>query len=434
MRNIIIGIDGGCFEHIEPLLEKNLLPNFKKLLDNGFHSKLNVTIPPVTIPSWPCLFSGLSPDQLGYYWFNHPSKGLFSSQVWKEKSIFSISGIRNFVLNVPGTYPAWKINGEMIAGMLSPKISCFPPELKFSIERNWMLDEKTIEEFFKIFEIKRKLFLSKMREDFNLMTFVIRLPDVISHHVDVNLDITFNYINLGYKKIDDFLGEILKENRVDNIFIISDHGLKIYKVDFNLSRWLEKKGLLFINKSKSNKIFSIITKLFDFIRPFIKIDYNKYKVLKGIIYKLKIKEKAQTISNKKQTNETKLMNLFGNVGGLFLGKNDKIKKNIIKHELEKDRRVKEVILSEIEGFPDFFIILKDKYLFNHQPSFFIKRGRASIHHTQNGLFIAYGKEIKRGMLDFVNYIDIAPTILNLFNLEKLDHMSGNVLRIHKNFS
>lgn len=131
MKNLIIGIDGGCFENIDPLLVRNLLPNFKKVINNGFSSKLRVTIPPVTIPSWSCLFSGITPYQLGYYWFTHPKKGLFNSYVWRKKSIFSHSQLKSFILNVPGTYPGWKINGEMITGMLSPVISCYPKELKF---------------------------------------------------------------------------------------------------------------------------------------------------------------------------------------------------------------------------------------------------------------------------------------------------------------
>lgn len=45
IKNIIIGLDGGCFESIQPLLNKNLLPNFKKIIKNGFSSKLEVTIP-----------------------------------------------------------------------------------------------------------------------------------------------------------------------------------------------------------------------------------------------------------------------------------------------------------------------------------------------------------------------------------------------------
>ena len=81
MKNLIIGVDGGSFEQLYPLLKKNLLPNFNKILKEGFSATLNVTIPPITVPSWPCLFSGLTPSQLGYNYFSVPGKGLFNTLI-----------------------------------------------------------------------------------------------------------------------------------------------------------------------------------------------------------------------------------------------------------------------------------------------------------------------------------------------------------------
>ena len=312
---------------------------------------------------------------------------------------------------------------------MSPSISCFPPELKFFIRNNWIIDGKSLIEIFNAFEIKKTLFLRKLKEDFNLMVYVIRLPDSISHHAHLSREKVFNYINLGYKKIDDFLGEILNYKNFDNILIFSDHGLKLYKYEFNLPRWLEKKGLLFINQSKKRKIYTIIAKLYDIIRPFIKIDYKKYHSLKKSVLKKIINDSILTQTNKEKT---RVLNFFGNTGGLYLNGIDKSKLDIIKKELEKDNRVKQVIKSEKEGFPDLFIILKDKYIFNHESSFFVIRGRNSLNHSQNGFFIAFGKDIKKGNSDYVSYKDVAPTILKLFGINKLDYMEGLPLSIFKN--
>jgi predicted AlkP superfamily phosphohydrolase/phosphomutase len=383
----------------------------------------------VTIPSWPCLFSGLNPEQIGYYWFDHPEKGLFNSNIWKEKSIFTLIPSRIFVLNVPGTYPAWKINGEMITGMMSPSISCFPSELKFFIEKNWIIDGKNIPEVFEGFEAKKSLFLRKLKEDFDLMVYVIRVPDCLTHHSHLNPEQVFDYISSGYKKIDAFLGEILTSKNFDNIFIFSDHGLKMYHNEFNLRRWLEKKKLLFINKSKGRKIYSIIAKLYDIVRPIIKIDYRKYYILKKTLLKNIIDD---SISTRDTMEKTTVLNFFGNVGGLYLADKDKMKKEEIRDELIKDKRIEDVLSSEVNGFPDLFIIVKDKYIFNHESSLFVIRGRNSIHHSQYGFFIAYGKNIKKGKLDLVNYIDIAPSILKLFGIPKLEYMLGNPLNIFKN--
>ena len=140
-----------------------MIPNFQKIIDNGFSSHLKVTVPHQTIPSWPCLFSGQEVDQLGYYTFIHPIKGIFNSSVWKEKSILSIPNLKIFALNIPGTYPAWKINGEMIAGILSPSFSCFPKDLKENLEENWIVEGKNLPEIIKAFEMKTKLFLRKIK-------------------------------------------------------------------------------------------------------------------------------------------------------------------------------------------------------------------------------------------------------------------------------
>ncbi|MFW9881164.1 MAG: alkaline phosphatase family protein, partial [Candidatus Thorarchaeota archaeon] len=386
------------------------------------------TIPPVTIPSWPCLFSGLTPEQLGYYFFDHPNKGLFNSNAWKEKSIFSLIESKIFVLNVPGTYPAWKINGEMISGMMSPKISCYPPELNYFIGKNWIIDGQSISEIFEAFEIKKRLFLRKLKEDYALMVYVIRLPDALSHHTHLAPELINNYISIAYKKIDNFLGVLLKNDRVENIIIFSDHGLKYYKFEFNLQRWLEKKGLIFINKSKTRKFYSLIARIYDIFRPFIKIDYKKYHKLKNTLLK-NIIDDSITIRDK--IVGTTVLNFFGNVGGLFLNGRDKDKKEIIIDKLKTDKRVETIVTFDIEGFPDLFIILRDKYLFNHESSFFVTRGRNSINHSQYGFFLGYGKNIKNGKIDLINYIDIAPTILELLKIEKKNHMDGFPLNLFK---
>jgi len=423
---LIIGIDGGCFESIESLLQRNLLPNFKKIIENGVAAKLKVTIPPVTIPSWPCLFSGMTPEQMGYYWFDHPTKGLFNSGIWKEKSIFSINKVKQFVLNVPGTYPAWKINGEMITGMMSPSISCYPAELKYFLRKDWIIDAKDINKCFKAFDIKKELLLKKLKEDFNLITYVIRLPDTLSHNTHLERIKVINYINLAYSKIDDFLHQILNEFSFDNLIIFSDHGLKFYNYEFNIRRWLEKKGLLFINKSQKSKFYSIISKLFDIIRPLVRIDYKKVRLIKMKFLKDSMKD---FISSKDAFEDSKVMSLFGNVGAIFLNEKEKVKKKEIVAMLEKDKRIRNVISLDIKDFPDIIIVLNTKYLFDHNSSFFVFRGRNTMSHTQNGLFIAYGNNIKKTSLQSVDYKDVAPTILKLFKIEKLEHMTGKPLEI-----
>ena len=423
-----MGIDGGCFEQIEPLLKNDLLPNFKRLIQNGVFGKLKVTIPASTIPSWPCSFSGITPDDLGFYWFSEPNKGMFSSKVWRERAIFSIKNIKHFVLNVPGTYPAWPINGEMICGMMSPTLSTFPPELKFSFN-NWILDEKTVIDCFKAFKMRTNLFLRKLGGEFELLTYVIRLPDHISHLSRTSINGTFDYISSAYLKIDKFLGTLIKQHYFDNLFIFSDHGLTRFKEGFNLRRWLEKKGLLYLNAPKKEKYLRFIFSIFDRTKPFVNVGKIRFFYKYVTLIQNKIFKK-RTIAKSEEQGKSIISFRSGNVGALYLRGPDKNLRESIKIELLNEPSVKQIIEPVGEDVPDFFIILQDHLFFDHHPSLVIKRKRRTIGHKEYGIFLAYGTNIRKNLkLDIVNYLNIAPTLLKACDQKPLEHMKGTTLNI-----
>jgi predicted AlkP superfamily phosphohydrolase/phosphomutase len=356
---------------------------------------------------------------------------LFNSSVWKDRSIFTLQNVKYFVLNVPGTYPAWKINGEMIAGMMSPSLSCYPPELTFFLNKNWIISGKSIQKIFKAFSIKKNLFIRKLTDPYDLFVYVIRLPDSLSHRAKANRNLLTKYMKIAYKKIDDLIGQILKDPAVENLIIISDHGLKYYEQGFCIKRWLEKKNLLFLNENKEEKLNNLFQNYYRMVKPYFKnFPFKKY-----IRKNFKPKEKTQEIIKRKSTkiiNKTRVQRLVGNVGGLFLSEKDKIKKEKIQEALKKDKDIVDSIKNELRGFPDFFIILKEKYVFITKPSFSVKIKRFNkINHAKSGLFIAYGRNVIEGYNEQVDYVNIAPTILRLLNIEQPIHMSGKALNIIK---
>lgn len=320
----------------------------------------------------------------------------------------------------------------MISGILSPSISCYPKELEFILKKNWIIEGSNLKETFKAFEMKKNLFLRKMREDFDLMIYVIRLPDSISHRVIGNKKEILDFMKLGYEKIDDFLGELFRENKFDNIFIFSDHGLKFYKEVLNFPRWLEKKKLLYLNDVKGKILKSILLKLYDLIRPIVNVQISKK------VYNKLSNSNKRELERKKdryldffniEKPQTFIQKLTSNMGALFLFGEDKNKKEKIRESLEKDKYIETFYEYDIPGYPDFLIALKDIYIFMKDQSPFLKRRTEVFSHQNHGFFMAYGKDIIKGKKSIVSYQNIAPTILKTYKKNIPKHMKAKPLNI-----
>lgn len=411
-------------------------------MDSGFYSKLKVTIPPVTIPSWPCLFSGLTPYQLGFWYFSNPEKGIFNSNFWKDNAIFSNPVIKSFVLNIPGTYPAWKINGIMVTGLMSPKMSCYPEELESEYSKRLFFGEHDPKKIFKAFETKKNLFLEKLKEDYELLIYVIRIPDAMSHMPHKSPDEISEFISLGYQKIDKFLGKILKTQKFDNLFIVSDHGLNMYKKVFYLQTWLIKNGFLRNNDMESSTIWmNLLLKFYGYFSSILKSNrslINVFEKLSKLFFNPKNVEMKKNIMAKPidapryKTNNYLLQSFKSNIGAIFLDDQISKIKDKIKEKLKLESCVKKVICPNFLNFPDIYVILKDEYYCNVTPSISKKRKTKLLTHSQEGIFFAYGKNIRNGTMEKVNFYDIVPTLNKLYGISKVDNeLIGKPLDILK---
>lgn len=65
----MIGLDGATWDVIKPLIEEDKLPAFKKLMEEGVWGDLESTIPPITVPAWFSLATGLGTGKLGVFDF-----------------------------------------------------------------------------------------------------------------------------------------------------------------------------------------------------------------------------------------------------------------------------------------------------------------------------------------------------------------------------
>jgi len=467
---IVFGIDAATFSLMLPWIRQNRLPNFRKLLRESSYSGLISTIPPVTIPSWPSIFSGVKHDVIGANGFtvrepmSHESR-IFSSLLWKDKSIFKILNENNkkiIAVNVPGTFPVWPVEYAMVSGM-----PCAGPNLSYPeglTDESYLIEESRP-------EMARKAFIGRIGlienligqyPDFDLLAFVIRYPDSISHKSVKDWE---NHFFPSYKAIDDWLESIMERFKDDYLLIVSDHGTQRTDRTFYINIWLKNRGWLkYAEEPLKNKLKrdffgygKAILDLFEMERtkrflsskfgsgendeckecgdaesgetskddyePKIRIDYRKTKAFAKI------------------TASTDFNGIWINSGKNFdngIVKDDEYEEfrdNMIeklkkKKFVEKIWKREEIYTRNIDQFPDIIIKFAPgvSSLVDEFPLECIKS--YTVVHDSIGIFIARGDGIKKNcrLKKEIRTWDIAPTIYHLMGVPAPDFVEGKVIK------
>ena len=124
----IIGLDGASYPMINFWMERGHMPNLKKLMQQGISGDLMSCEPPMTGPAWNTFSTGCNPGKHSIYDFmtitKRPGKySMINSRNRMRRSIWNYlneAGIEVSFQNMPTTYPPEKIDGVMVAGMLTP--------------------------------------------------------------------------------------------------------------------------------------------------------------------------------------------------------------------------------------------------------------------------------------------------------------------------
>ena len=71
----MLGLDGGTFQLLNPLMEAGELPFLRSLVQRGVSAPLMSVYPSKTIPAWYSFATGLDPGTLGIFGFTEPNGG-----------------------------------------------------------------------------------------------------------------------------------------------------------------------------------------------------------------------------------------------------------------------------------------------------------------------------------------------------------------------
>jgi len=436
------------------------LPNIKRLINNGVYGELESIIPPITVPAWMSMMTSKDPGELGCYGFrnrkDYSYNGLSfaNSMTIKEATIWDIlskEGKKSILIGVPLTYPPKPVNGYLVSCFLTPSTKnqyTYPPELKDEIEKiadGYILDvadfrsedkQKILDNIYtmteKRFRVVNHLLKTKEWDFFMMVEMGV---DRIQHgfwkyfdknHMKYESNSHFKRTILDYYKyLDQKIGSalsLLDENTT--VLIVSDHGAKRMDGGICINEWLIKEGLLVLKKAPQN--VTSITEL--------EIDWEKTKAWgEGGYYSrlfLNVKgREPQGIVEPKDYEKIRDM-LKENLEALGDGNGKPIGTKVYKPQ---------ELYRKCNGIPpDLVVIFGDLYwrsigTVGHGKVHILENdiGIDYANHSQYGIFImsslnndcGYGKKLSN-----LHLIDIAPTVLNLFNMEVPNEMHGKVIK------
>jgi predicted AlkP superfamily phosphohydrolase/phosphomutase len=140
----LIGLDGGSFAVLDPLLAAGDLPVLASVMARGAHGVLRSVVPPITPAAWTSFMTGKQPGRHGIYDFRlyEPrayrdsfvsSRALHDATLWE---ILTAAGRRVAVVNLPMMYPPRPASGTVVSGFDTPSVDAAftaPPELRARI-------------------------------------------------------------------------------------------------------------------------------------------------------------------------------------------------------------------------------------------------------------------------------------------------------------
>lgn len=306
---MVVWIDGGTFDVIQPMLKNRKLPAFRKIMNEGVSSVLLSTIPPITTTAWSSFATGVNPGKHGVYGFwevKNNSITLVNSHSIRRQTFWSMLNKANkkvILLNAPLTYPVTKVKGLLITGLMTPgsvpytypkgfrkKLLREFPEYRIytqtrggargRLPSRGVVDEYTyLEEAFSLLKTRRDTALYLMENyDWDLFFVDFFYTDQIQHNFWKYLDSTHpahnpnapkmlkEAIQKAYEIVNDSLNKILKTIGEDvTLIVMSDHGFgPTYKIVY-INSYLRKIGIVKMDVEGAIR-FAVNSLLRDFLK------------------------------------------------------------------------------------------------------------------------------------------------------------------------
>lgn len=270
-RVLVIGLDGAPAACVFREMATQL-PTLAGLVAQGQFGVLRSCHPPITVPAWASMLSGLDPGELGVYGFRyrpHPAydgRRLVHSGLLPPDMIWDWVGLhggRSVIVGVPPTFPPPRIAGVVVSCLLAPRgaanVTAPPsvqqvlrqvaPDYKFDIADFRSLDDgalwqQAVAAVEDRFRLAREL---ARREPWDLFVLADIGSDRVQHGLwEAGRDCAWGpAVRAYYQQVDRELGRWLAELPDDTcVWVVSDHGAQASRGGVYVNEWLRRRGWL----------------------------------------------------------------------------------------------------------------------------------------------------------------------------------------------
>lgn len=411
----IMGLDGTPYTLLREFIEEGDLKNLKEIFKEGSFSQMDSVHPTISSVAWTTFITGWNPGGHGLYGFVEPKP--FSYDIFipgyndiKKKTIYDyLSDLKTISINIPITYPVFKIKGILISGFLAPKIEkgTFPENIsKILLKKGYILDvdpwlarkgrkEEFISQIYSATEKRFEIMEEFLKEKAEVNILHIMETDRLFHFFMDDKKILLDYFKFLDEKIGNFARKIPENSE---LVILSDHGFCEIEKEVNVNAILMKnKFLMFENEPPDSMVD-------------IREDSFCFSMTPGRIY-LNSKEKRPKAKFSENEIKEKIKEMFEILKNLeFNGKK-------VIEEINGEREIfgedpqgnpPEYLLIPHDGF-DLKSNIKDKNIFYNSEL----KGMHTYHDAF--LFIKNHKIKKRPALK-----DVLPAILKIIGKETKD--------------
>lgn len=286
----IIGLDGGTFTVLDKWVQAGEMPHLAALMRRGSRGVLHSTIPPVTGPAWTSMTTGVNPGQHGIYDFFRWDRDCIVPRLARSSDcnvprLWDIAGQHGLSVGcfrVPVTFPAWPVNGFMVAGLLTPGAvpgMTWPASLLDEIaplSADWFLPDddsvKDADEAGRLLQAQKmndralRLVLERFRPDFFMC--VLAELDPALHHLwpyctmatDARDPAAGRAVGEFFRSLDDTIGymvDFFGENAA--FFVVSDHGFGPVRRAFRMNNYLAREGFLTVRMGSVHRARALLS-------------------------------------------------------------------------------------------------------------------------------------------------------------------------------